>query len=84
MEHSTHIEQQIHMEHENAEADSYEEQLKRHLPLQDMVKRAPQDAIRKGNDLLRNLERVSECGEVWAWLDMGLMWVWLGVGVVNS
>ena len=59
MEHSTHIEQQIHMEQESSESDSLEEQLKHHLPLQDMVKRAPQDAIRKGNDLLRTLERVS-------------------------
>lgn len=58
MEHGTHIEQQIHMERDNAEADSSEDQLKRHLPLQDMVKRAPQDARRKGNELLRNLERV--------------------------
>jgi hypothetical protein len=65
MEHSHHIEQQIHMEQENAESDSFEEQLKHHLPLHDMVKRAPQDAIRKGNDLLRTLERVgvaSGCG----------------------
>ena len=58
MEHCQHIQQQIHMEQENAEADSFEDQLKHHLPLQDMVKRAPQDAIRKGNDLLRTLERV--------------------------
>ena len=61
MEHSAHIEQQIHME-ETSEAESLEEQLKHHLPLQDMVKRAPQDTVRKGNELLRTLERVRGWG----------------------
>ena len=73
-----HIEQQIRMEQESSEADSVDEQLKHHLPLQDMVKRAPQDAIRKGNDLLRTLERVSGLeGDGycrWVWSVCGVRW----------
>ena len=79
MEHSTHIEQQIKMEQENSEADSIEDQLKHHLPLQDMMKRAPQDAIRKGNDLLRTLEQVRKgfiLGGCGMYMGAHIGWVW--------
>ena len=57
MEHATHIEQQLKME-DGIDMESAEDQLKNHLPLQDMVRRAPQDAYRKGSELLRTLEKV--------------------------
>ena len=61
MEHTTHLEHQIRMEQDGGvEAESTEDQLKQHLPLQDMLRRAPQDALRKGSELLVNLERVSQ------------------------
>ncbi len=68
MEHSNHIEQQIRMEQEKSESETVEDQLKHHHLLQDMVKRAPHDAIRKGNELLKTLERV---GVVRVWLECG-------------
>jgi len=61
MEHTNHLEHQIKMEQEGPDTESAEDQLKQHLPLQDMLRRAPQDALRKGSELLATLERVCLC-----------------------
>lgn len=59
MEHTAHVEQQLHLDQEAADVETAEEFLGRHMQIQDQLKKAPQNTIREGNELLRDLEQVS-------------------------
>lgn len=58
MEHTSHVEQQLRLQHEASDPETAEEVLSRHIQLQDQLKKAPQNTIREGNELLRSLEQV--------------------------
>ena len=58
MEHTSHVEQQLRLQHEASDPETAEEVLSRHVQLQDQLKKAPQNTIREGNELLRSLEQV--------------------------
>ena len=60
MEHTSHVEQQLRLHHETNDPETAEEVLSRHIQLQEQLKKAPQNTIREGNELLRSLEQVSE------------------------
>ena len=59
MEHTSHVEQQLRLQHEANDPETAEEVLTRHIQLHDQLKKAPQNTIREGNELLRSLEQVS-------------------------
>ena len=59
MEHTAHVEQQLHLDQEAADVETAEEFLGRHMQIHDQLKKAPQNTIREGNELLRDLEQVS-------------------------
>ena len=58
MEHTAHVEQQLHLDQEAADVETAEEFLGRHMQIHDQLKKAPQNTIREGNELLRDLEQV--------------------------
>lgn len=58
MEHTAHVEQQLHLDQDAADVETAEEFLARHMQIQDQLKKAPQNTIREGNELLRALEQV--------------------------
>ena len=58
MEHTSHVEQQLRLQHESNDPETAEEVLTRHIQLQEQLKKAPQNTIREGNELLRSLEQV--------------------------
>ena len=58
MEHTSHVEQQLRLQYEPNDPESAEDVLARHIQLQDQLKKAPQNTIREGNELLRSLEQV--------------------------
>ena len=62
MEHTAHVEQQLHLDQEAADVETAEEFLGRHMQIQDQLKKAPQNTIREGNELLRALEQVGSAG----------------------
>lgn len=65
MEHTSHVEQQLRLQHEANDPETAEEVLTRHIQLHDQLKKAPQNTIREGNELLRSLEQVSMHMCVW-------------------
>ncbi len=71
MEHTSHVEQQLRVQHEPSDPETAEEVLTRHIQLQDQLKKAPQNTIREGNELLRSLEQVRiymyQCVYVCTW-----------------
>ena len=62
MEHTAHVEQQLRVEHEAGDVETAEDTLARHVQMQEQLRKAPQNTIREGNDLLRALEQVGEWG----------------------
>ena len=61
MEHTSHVEQQLHMqgaEGEGGDVETAEDALTRHIQIHDQLRKAPQSTIREGNELLRRLEQV--------------------------
>ena len=60
MEHTSHVEQQLRVDQEGEEdVETAEDALTRHLQIQDQLRKAPQNTVREGNELLRRLEQVS-------------------------
>ncbi|CAI8027448.1 Kalirin, partial [Geodia barretti] len=60
MEHTSHVEQQLHMqgaEGEGGDVETAEDALTRHIQIHDQLRKAPQSTIREGNELLRRLEQ---------------------------
>ena len=63
MEHTSHVEQQLHMQGEEGEGgdvETAEDALTRHVQIHDQLRKAPQTTIREGNELLRRLEQVGQ------------------------
>ena len=61
MEHTSHVEQQLHIEQEGGgggDVETAEDALTRHIQIHDQLRKAPQSTIREGNELLRRLEQV--------------------------
>ena len=66
MEHTSHVEQQLHdgggggerEREEGRDVETAEDALTRHVQIQDQLRKAPQSTIREGNELLRRLEQV--------------------------
>ena len=58
MEHTSHVEQQLRVEQEGGDVETAEDALTRHLQIQDQLRKAPQNTVREGNELLRRLEQV--------------------------
>ena len=58
MEHTAHVEQQLRVEHDAGDVETAEDTLARHVQMQEQLRKAPQNTIREGNDLLRALEQV--------------------------
>ena len=66
MEHTSHVEQQLRMQQEGegggregGDVETAEDTLTRHDQIHDQLRKAPQNTIREGNELLRRLEQVS-------------------------
>ena len=58
MEHTSHVEQQLNVEQEGGDVETAEDALTRHLQIHDQLRKAPQNTVREGNELLRRLEQV--------------------------
>ena len=58
MEHTAHVEQQLTADQEPSSVEIAEECLARLVQMQEQLRKAPQNTIREGNELLRALEQV--------------------------
>lgn len=59
MEHTSHVEQQLQVEQGGTDVETAEDALTRHIQIQDQLRKAPQNTVREGNELLLRLEQVS-------------------------
>ena len=59
MEHTSHVEQQLHAEQKGEDVETAEDALTRHIQIQEQLRKAPQNTVREGNELLARLEQVS-------------------------
>ena len=57
MEHSTHLEQQIQVDHNSPSVPQAKEQLARLTELGDQIEKSPQTTVRDGMSLLRSFEK---------------------------
>ena len=57
MEHSTHLEQQIQVDHNSPSVPQAKEQLARLTELGDQIEKSPQTTVRDGMGLLRSFEQ---------------------------
>lgn len=62
MEHTAHVEQQLMADQEPSSVEVAEECLARLVQMQEQLRKAPQNTIREGNELLRALEQVCGAG----------------------
>lgn len=53
------MEQQLQVEQEGTDVETAEDALTRHIQIQDQLRKAPQNTVREGNELLLRLEQVS-------------------------
>ncbi len=58
MEHTAHVEQQLVVDDGGGGVAEVEEALTRVVQMQEQLRKAPQNTIREGNELLRTLEQV--------------------------
>ena len=58
MEHTAHVEQQLVADGDPSDVEVAQECLTRLMEMQEQLRKAPQNTIREGNDLLRALEQV--------------------------
>lgn len=63
MEHTAHVEQQVVGDESEGGVAEVEEALVRLVQMQDQLRKAPQNTIREGNELLRTLEQVGVASE---------------------
>lgn len=58
MEHTAHVEQQLVSDPDPGSVEGVEDCLARLAQMQEQLRKAPQNTIREGNELLRTLEQV--------------------------
>ena len=66
MEHTAHVEQQLVADGDPSDVEVAQECLTRLMEMQEQLRKAPQNTIREGNDLLRALEQVGVVNK-WVW-----------------
>ena len=66
MEHTAHVEQQLVADGDPSDVEVAQECLTRLMEMQEQLRKAPQNTIREGNDLLRALEQVGVVN-MWVW-----------------
>ncbi len=81
MEHTAHVEQQLVADGDPSDVEVAQECLTRLMEMQEQLRKAPQNTIREGNDLLRALEQVGVVNR-WVWSTWGVVnrWVWSTCG----